>query len=83
MNKKGGLFIAIIIIIALLVIFWQFFSVISRQCNKDWECGENRYCGSDFECHDLPEIHHYHFILPALIIAAGFIGAVILYKKVL
>ncbi len=81
MNKKAGIIAIIILIIAVLFIAWEFFELIGRECHDDGQCNQNRYCGSDFKCHDHPVIHQNSYVLSSLILGIAIIVAVIIYKK--
>lgn len=83
MQKKGaaGLFIPIVVVLALFVIISQGFSLIGRECSKDKDCkSTNDYCGSDFKCHPHPVITKINYIPAALIIAGGLVVAAIILR---
>ena len=81
MNKKGAVSIAAILLILVLVAWGLTYT--SRECNSSDECGKNQYCSSDFTCKDHPVIYQtsYDLIWPAIILSAGIIIGVLLYRR--
>ncbi len=57
MNKKadGGL-TAIVIIIIIIVFLGWLVNLGGRECSSNKDCREDSYCGSDFNCHEIPII---------------------------
>ena len=57
MNKKadGGL-TAIVIIIIIIVFLGWLVNLGGRECSSNKDCREDNYCGSDFNCHEIPII---------------------------
>ena len=82
-NKKAaaGLIAIIIILIAFFFIGWLI-NVSQRECKTNSDCGSSAYCGSDFGCHEYPNIQktEYNFFWPAVILAIGIVLAVLIYR---
>jgi len=86
-SRKGvawaGVF-AFLVIIAGVVMFSN---VSSRECSKDAQCGENKYCGSDFSCHQIPVItikkteYQNDFVTPSAIVGVAIVIAALVLKK--
>jgi|SRR3989338_9767700 len=83
MDKKGSIgFIAVILVIILLGLFLV--NLASRECNKNADCSDDSYCGSDNECHQYPEqviVKDSNYIIPSLILGAAIIIAAWIFKR--
>ena len=79
----GGLF-AFIVIIGAVVAFSGY---ATRECSKDTQCGENKYCGADFSCHAIPQITitktevRTDYTTPAAILGISIVLASLILKK--
>jgi hypothetical protein len=55
-----------------------------RECNLNSDCGSERFCGSDFKCHDYPSIqktvNNYNFMPAATIIALAIVLAALILR---
>lgn len=87
MNKKSqaGLTAIVIILIALVFLGWLV-KIGSRECNSNKDCEEGYYCGSDFNCHEIPVIEKTttvtkrSYTLPVLLICITAIILAIIWK---
>ncbi|MBI2548890.1 hypothetical protein HYW21_06080 [Candidatus Woesearchaeota archaeon] len=79
-KKADGALLAIIALLVIIIIIVARDLFIPRECKEDDDCAANQYCGSDFECHDIPIVKENSFIVPALIIAIGLIIAAIILR---
>lgn len=83
-KKANGVVVILLIIVIIFIIAWGV-SKSGRECSNNVDCGTDRYCGSDFRCHDIPAIEktvvEHDYIPAALIIAMGMIAAAIILKK--
>ena len=52
-NKKANGALLILVVIAVIAIIYIIASNAVKECWKDTDCGQERYCGSDFKCHDM------------------------------
>ena len=81
-SKKGisNLLLAMLIILGLLIVYLVIIS--NRECNRDSDCGEYQYCGSDFTCHDkeVVYIERNSLLLPSLIIAIAMVITTLIAK---
>jgi len=79
----GGIFAFLIIIGAVLA----FSDTTNKECSKDSQCGENKYCGSDFSCHQIPTVTIQKteiltdYTTPAALIAISIVFAALIVKK--
>ena len=77
-------FFAFLVVIGAVV---AFSNVASRECSKDAQCGENKYCGADFACHQIPVItvqkteYRNDFSGPAVIMGVAIVIAALILKK--
>ncbi len=68
-NKKGmALAVAVIVVIALFIIFSKVVELAQRECGGDKDCSGDSYCGSDFRCHEYPVITQVSYVPAALIL---------------
>jgi hypothetical protein len=84
MGEKTGGYITAIIILCLIILAGVVVNLGLRECTSNRDCAANAYCGTDHECHNYPEnivVKESNFIPAALIVAAGFIGAALIYRK--
>ncbi|MFA6888805.1 MAG: hypothetical protein WC254_04900 [Candidatus Woesearchaeota archaeon] len=84
MNKKGaGVVVAIIVVIALFILFSKVIDLATRECSADKDCTSDSYCGSDFQCHKYPVITHTNYIPAALILGVCIVvaAAILRWKK--
>ena len=56
-GKKGDAGVGVIFIIVVIVLFLMWVVTYSqRECNSNEDCSKDSYCGSDFSCHQYPNI---------------------------
>jgi hypothetical protein len=85
-GKKGAGALILGVILILVIIFWAI-SYSGRECNRNEDCKDKFYCGSDFKCHEFPiiikEVTKNNLFWPSIFLSIGIIaGAIILrYKK--
>ena len=87
LNKKadGGL-TAIVIIIIIIVFLGWLVNLGGRECNSNKDCREDSYCGSDFNCHEIPVIERTTTVTkrsptaPMLIISLTLIILAIIFR---
>jgi hypothetical protein len=78
MNKHGAA-VAVLgaIVVVLVIVIIGYYA--GRECSKDTDCGSERYCGSDFKCHEFRIIQktevHYDFIVPAVVVGIAIVIA--------
>ncbi len=59
----------------------------TNECNKNDDCGQTSYCGSDFKCHEFPHtsttiVQATNWVTPAAILALSIVmGALILRRR--
>lgn len=81
MSKKGGGFVvAIIVVIALFIIFSKVIELAQKECSADKDCPSDSYCGSDFQCHKYPIITQVSYIPAALIFGLCIIIAAVILR---
>lgn len=75
--------VLVVIVIAVLIFFGYLYNVATRQCSNNDECGEGKYCGSDFSCHEFPNAVYSSppsLVLPSIVIGVAFIIAAIIFR---
>lgn len=86
-SKNGfswGGFFAFLVIIAAVV---AYSGIANRECSKDSQCGEAKYCGADFSCHAIPTITvqkteiSTDYTTPAAIVGISIVLAALVLKK--
>jgi hypothetical protein len=83
MNKKAVVpaVLGVIIVIIVVLVIWNY---AGRECSKDTDCGNERYCGSDFKCHEFKIIQkteiNNNFMIPAIIVGIAIIIAAIVLR---
>ncbi len=81
MSKKGqGFVVAIIVVVALFIIFSKVIELAQKECNADKDCTYDSYCGSDFQCHKYPIITHISYVPAALIFGLCIIIAAVILR---
>ena len=84
-KSEAGLVAIIIIIIILFSLGWLY-NINQRECSKNKDCSSESYCGSDFSCHQYPNIQNnivqYNFFWPALIIGVALIIGAWIFRRV-
>lgn len=79
----GGIFAFLLIIGGVLA----FSDTTNKECTKDSQCGENRYCGADFSCHQVQILTiqkteiSTDYTTPAALIAIAIVFAALIVKK--
>ena len=87
MNKKGNIILGVLLIVIIIIIIVWLAGMAGRQCRRDTDCGTERYCGSDFKCHNIPVIektvieNHYDFTVAGFLIALGIVIAAIIIRR--
>ena len=83
-KSEAGL-VAIIIIIVVLFSFGWLYNINQRECSRNKDCSSESYCGSDFSCHQYPNIQNnivqYNFFWPALIIGIALIIGAWIFRR--
>jgi len=79
-NKKANIAIAIVVVIALFVIFSRIVELAQRECGGDKDCNSDSYCGSDFQCHKYPVITHMDYIPAALVLGLCIVVAAVILR---
>ncbi|MBI4452214.1 hypothetical protein HY637_02185 [Candidatus Woesearchaeota archaeon] len=84
-NKAdAGLTILLVVIIAIFFIWWLI-NINQRECRSNKDCDSESYCGSDFSCHQYPNIQktvvEYNLVIPSLIIGVAIIAAAVIIKR--
>ena len=79
-QKKGAIIIPIVVALALVIILWNIVGTITKECTGDRQCNVNEYCGSDFKCHEHPQITNNNFIPAATIMGFAIIAAAIIMR---
>ena len=84
-KSEAGLVAIIIIIVVLFSLGWLY-NINQRECSKNKDCSSESYCGSDFSCHQYPNIQNnivqYNFFWPALIIGIALIIGAWIFRRV-
>lgn len=81
MHKKGmALGIAIIVVIALFIIFSKIIELAQRECGGDKDCSGDSYCGSDFRCHEYPVITKNNYFPAALALGLCVVAAAVILR---
>ena len=84
-NKKSDIGIGVIFLIVVLVLFFGWLiNVNQRECRTNKDCGSESYCGSDFSCHEYPNIQktvvQYNFLVPSIIIGLAIIIGALIFR---
>ncbi|MBI1969789.1 hypothetical protein HYS48_03790 [Candidatus Woesearchaeota archaeon] len=86
-QKKGAgpAIIILLVILAAIVIYWVS-GLVQRECDKDTDCGEGFYCGSDFQCHEhkiieKTEIRNFNLLIPSIIVGIAIVVAAIILRS--
>lgn len=86
-NKKSeaGLVVILVFIIVLFFFGWLI-NIGQRECKTNKDCSSESYCGSDFACHQYPNIQktvvQYNLFWPAVIIGIAIVIAAVIFKGV-
>lgn len=84
MNKKASATVVLGVLLILILMGWGI-GRASRECNTNDTCGANRYCGSDFKCHDIPIIKEVvvknNLFWPSVFISFSIVGGSLILKK--
>ncbi len=85
--KKAEAITATVIIVLIIIIFLGWLvDRGSRECKTNAGCGEGSYCGSDFQCHQMPVIektvntHVHQYTNAGLIIGLAIVIAAIILR---
>jgi len=87
LSRKGFNWAGLLAFAAVIGLVVSFSSVATRECSKDNQCGENRYCGSDFSCHKIPVITvtknevKYEYTHAAALLSIAIVMAALVVKK--
>jgi hypothetical protein len=82
--KKADAGVTIIVVIVIIVFIGWLISYGGMECRKDSDCGDNKYCGADGNCHEMKVItqtivkHDYAF--PAVFIGLSIIAAAFILR---
>ncbi len=81
-HKKASEYVfAIIVVVAIFIIFSKIVDLANRECSHDSDCNSDSYCGSDFRCHKFPVITQVTYIPAAMIVGACILAAAFLLRK--
>ncbi|HLC64491.1 MAG TPA: hypothetical protein VJI46_00035 [Candidatus Nanoarchaeia archaeon] len=83
MDKKGEFgTVLVVVVIAVLLFLGYVYNIATRQCSNNDACGEGRYCGSDFSCHEFPSAvqQSSSLVWPSIIIGISIIMAAVILK---
>lgn len=85
-GKKANGALIILVVIVIIAIIYIIVDNATKECWKDTDCGSERYCGSDFKCHDMKIINKtiinndYGFWKAAIILAIAIIIAAFILR---
>ncbi|HIH05477.1 TPA: hypothetical protein HA281_01490 [Candidatus Woesearchaeota archaeon] len=86
-GKKGDAGVGVIFIIVVIVLFLMWVVTYSqRECNSNEDCSKDSYCGSDFSCHQYPNIVQQKvaaadYTVPAFLLGLSIVVAAIILRK--
>ena len=83
-KASGAIGIVAITVLIMLILFYIYGSS-NVECKKNSDCGSAQYCGSDFECHDFPNIekkvYEVNLLIPAIVLGVAIVIAAYMLKK--
>lgn len=83
-KSETGLVVILIIVIILFFFGWLI-NVSQRECRTNRDCSSEAYCGSDFSCHQFPNIQktvvQYSLFWPAVIIGVAIVLAAWIFRE--
>jgi len=83
-NRSEALTIIMVTLIIVVFIGWLI-NLKSKECRSNSDCGPERYCGSDFACHQIPIIEKTivknNLIIPSIILGIAIIAAALIIKR--
>lgn len=86
-SRKGFSWAGLLAFIVIIGAVVAFSGYATRECSKDAQCGENKYCGADFSCHQIPQITitktevRTDYTTPAAILGISIVLASLILKK--
>jgi len=87
LSKKGFAWAGLLAFVVVIGLVVSFSNVATRECSKDTQCGETKYCGSDFSCHKIPVITvtknevKYEYTQAAALLSIAIVMAALILKK--
>ncbi len=58
---------------------------MAKECKVNSDCAQNSYCGSDFSCHDYPNIQNTivknDFTVPAVVLGLSIVLAAMILRR--
>ena len=85
-SKKANGALIILVVVVIIIILYLIIDAATKECWKDTDCGQERYCGSDFKCHDMKIINKtiinndYGLWKAAIIVAIAIIIAALILR---
>ncbi len=86
MRKNANAALAVLLAIVVIIILYAIIINAVKECRSDNDCGTERYCGSDFKCHEMKIVqktivqNEYGGWKAALILGAAIITAAIILR---
>ena len=85
-KKSEAVLVIILVLIIVLFFFGWLINIGQRECKTNKDCGSELYCGSDFACHQYPNIQktvvQYNLFWPTVIIGIAIVIAAIIFRGV-
>jgi len=82
-KSEAGL-VAIVIIVIVVIFFGWLINLNQRECKSNKDCDSGSYCGSDFSCHQYPNIQQtvveYKLIGPSIILGLAIVIAALVLR---
>ena len=84
-RAEAGL-VAILVLIIVLFFFGWLINIGQRECKTNKDCNSESYCGSDFACHQYPNIQktvvQYNLFWPAVVIGIAIVITALMFRGI-